>query len=98
MRHLVLCLCLLGALGCSDSTPPPREVTAPKVDASVMKSVLTSASQSGTIGSGMQMLIIGVAASGKETLKKDMADLEKASQAGQKAKVKQIAAKMLKDL
>ena len=98
MRHQSFYLCLCVAMGCTEAAPPPREATVPTVDNSVIKDVLTSASESGSVGSGMQLLILGINSSEKEGLKKDLAELEKASQAGQKAKVKQIAAKMLKSL
>jgi len=54
--------------------------------------------KSGQAGSGIGLIRSGVNAVGKEDLKKDMDDLAKAELAGQKSKVKQIAAKMLKSL
>ena len=54
--------------------------------------------QSGFAGSGMLQIRIGLKAGGKVNPKKGMEELAKADSTGQKAKVKQLAAKMLKGL
>ncbi len=98
MRRIVLCLSLLAFSGCSDPTPAPVPQAAPTVTTESLKKLLTEIEKSGTAGSGMQQIQIGVDASGKEDLKKDMEALSKADSAGQKAKVKELAGKMLKSL
>ena len=102
MRHQVLlCLSLCLCAGCGGAYPEPTEnIETPfaAVDTTALKQALTDLEKSGQAGSGIGLIRSGLDAAGKDDLKKDMEDLAKADQAGQKAKVKQIAAKMLKSL
>jgi len=101
MRRVLLCLSLCLCVGCGGGYPePPKEVAAPfsSVDTTSLKQALSQLEKSGQAGSGIGLIRSGVNAVGKEDLKKDMDDLAKAELAGQKSKVKQIAAKMLKSL
>lgn len=94
MRRIILCLSWCVFVGCSGSPPVPVSTAPTTVSTKALKELLTSIGQSGTAGSGLLQLRIGVEASGKEELKKDLEELTKADTDGQTDVVKQIATKM----
>ncbi len=94
MRRIILCLTLCVVAGCSGSSPAPVSTAPTSVSTQALKDLLNSVAQSGTAGSGLLQVRIGVEASGKEELKKDLEELTKADGAGQTEQVKQIATKM----